>query len=260
MPADLKELQQQLNNAYDGHNLMLRGFVKGTQLQYDSDGNLERGSSHGDWTVDGIVRVDKISLHGNKLRIAGERMLQVYGVGASGTGLVKGPYLRIQADLDGVVSAVAVQGFMSRIFLSPDESLADQAPDYWKPFLQGKVHPSNKPPPAPPWDLSLILPGKEVEGAPAEVGNDVSAPVALKSPDPEYTPEARAVKCNGIVDLLIVVGPDGQVRYVAVVKPLGLGLDDVAARTIRGWTFKPAMRNGVPVAAKVGVQVSFKIP
>jgi TonB family protein len=257
--ADLEGLQQQLNSAYDGHDLVLRGFVKGAQLRYDHDGKLEGGGSPGDWTVDGIVRVDKMSFRRDKLEITGQRMLQVYGVAPGGAELLKGSHLRIQAELGSDVSAALVQDLMRRIFLSPEEALADHVPDYWKPFLQGKVRPSNKPLPAQPWDLDLILPSNTGQDAPLEVGKGVSAPVPRKAPDPEFTPEARAAKLGrGIVDLLIVVGVDGTVHDVVVLKPLGLGLDDAAARRVRNWTFKPAMRHGVPFPAKVVVEVSFK--
>ena len=40
---------------------------------------------------------------------------------------------------------------------------------------------------------------------------------------------------------------------------LGGGLDESAAATIRTWKYEPARRDGVPVAAKVLVKVTFKL-
>lgn len=113
--------------------------------------------------------------------------------------------------------------------------------------------------PFPAFELDGGVPfGDPGQASPVEIGNRVSPPVLVRAPDPPFTAEARAAHCQGKVDLLIVVGADGTVQYVAVLKPLGLGLDDLAARTARGWKFKPAMRDGAPVAAKLTVEVSFR--
>jgi periplasmic protein TonB len=40
---------------------------------------------------------------------------------------------------------------------------------------------------------------------------------------------------------------------------LGGGLDETALDTVRTWKFQPAMRNAVPVAVRLVVQVSFKL-
>jgi len=91
------------------------------------------------------------------------------------------------------------------------------------------------------------------------VGGGVTAPIAIYRPDPPYSEEARKAKYQGTVVLWIVVDAQGNVSDVRVVKPLGLGLDEKAVDTVRTWRFKPALRNGVPVAVRVGVEVSFRL-
>jgi TonB family protein len=91
------------------------------------------------------------------------------------------------------------------------------------------------------------------------VGNGVTSPVPIYKPDPPYTDEARAAKRQGVVTLAAVVGPNGAVTDVKVLSSLDPGLDLNAVNTIRTWTFKPALKDGKPVACKVSVEVSFKM-
>lgn len=132
--------------------------------------------------------------------------------------------------------------------------MAGQAPAYWRPFLSGTLRRSDKPLPTPPFVLDqLPLTGAAAESIPLELGDGISPPVLISTPDPGYTPEARAAHCSGSVALLLVVDTDGAVKYVALLKPLGLGLDDAAARAVLGWRFKPATQDGLPVAVKLTV-------
>jgi len=96
------------------------------------------------------------------------------------------------------------------------------------------------------------------EGA-YSVGNGVSAPIPIYSPEPAYSEEARKAKFGGIVTLWIVVDAQGTVRNVKVAKSLGLGLDEEAVKTVSTWKFKPAMRQGVPVPIRAQVEVSFRL-
>jgi TonB family protein len=96
-------------------------------------------------------------------------------------------------------------------------------------------------------------------GGAYSVGNGVSAPVAIYSPEPAYSEEARKAKFGGIVLLWIVVDAQGIVRNVRIAKPLGMGLDEEAVKTVSTWKFKPALRQGVAVPVQVEVEVSFRL-
>lgn len=94
---------------------------------------------------------------------------------------------------------------------------------------------------------------------PYTVGGDVSPPTAVYKPDPPYSEEARKARYKGVLLLIVVIGADGQVQDVRVVKPLGHGLDESAIKTVRTWQFKPALRDGIPVPVRVLVEVAFKL-
>jgi TonB family protein len=91
------------------------------------------------------------------------------------------------------------------------------------------------------------------------VGGGVSAPRAIFSPDPEYSPEARQAKFQGTVLLWAVIGPDGRPRDVKISRSLGMGLDQKAIEAVRNWRFAPARKDGVPVAVQINIEVNFHL-
>lgn len=91
------------------------------------------------------------------------------------------------------------------------------------------------------------------------VGNGVSAPRAIYSPDPEYSDEARRAKFQGYVVLALVIDPTGRVRDIHVARSLGMGLDEKALEAVRNWKFMPGMKDGRPVAVQVNVEVNFRL-
>lgn len=103
--------------------------------------------------------------------------------------------------------------------------------------------------------------GGGVGGGPFRIGGNVSAPICLYCPDPEYSEEARKAKYQGIVVLWVIVGPEGRIipETVRIVKALGMGLDEQAVRAVQQWRFRPAERFGKPVAVQMQVEVNFRL-
>ncbi|HUI55943.1 MAG TPA: energy transducer TonB [Bryobacteraceae bacterium] len=101
--------------------------------------------------------------------------------------------------------------------------------------------------------------GGGIGGGPYRVGGGVSAPKPLFTPDPEYSEEARKSKYQGVVVLWLVIGSDGLPQEIKVARPLGMGLDEKAIEAVRTWRFKPAEKDGRPVAVQMNVEVSFRL-
>jgi len=91
------------------------------------------------------------------------------------------------------------------------------------------------------------------------VGNGVSAPKAIYTPEPEFSEEARKAKYQGVCVVWLVVGPDGRPRDIQVHRTLGLGLDEKAVEAVKTWRFEPAMKDGKPVSAQISVEVTFRL-
>jgi len=84
-------------------------------------------------------------------------------------------------------------------------------------------------------------------------------PVPLSRPTPRYTESARANGIQGSVLVRVLVGEDGNVKSVRVVRGLPDGLTEEAITAARQTKFKPAMRDGKPVPFWVGLEINFNI-
>jgi TonB family protein len=91
------------------------------------------------------------------------------------------------------------------------------------------------------------------------VGNGVTQPSVIGKTDPQYSEEARIARMAGTVKVSAVVGVDGKVRYVQVVKSAGLGLDEEAVEAVDTWRFQPGLKDGMPVPVMVDIDVSFRL-
>jgi len=79
-------------------------------------------------------------------------------------------------------------------------------------------------------------------------------------PDPLYSEEARKTKLHESVLLAALVGADGRVNEVRVLRGLGLGLDETAVQAVRGWQFLPAKDAAQrPVASWIRVETMFRL-
>jgi len=91
------------------------------------------------------------------------------------------------------------------------------------------------------------------------VGDGVSAPRPIFTPEPEFSEEARKAKYQGVVVLNIVVGTDGRVHSPRVVRSLGMGLDEKAIEGVKTWKFDPSKKDGRAVAVEMNIEVAFNL-
>jgi TonB family protein len=84
-------------------------------------------------------------------------------------------------------------------------------------------------------------------------------PIALSGLRPKYTKEARKNKTEGAVLARILVGADGLVKQVQVRRGLPDGLNEEAIRAAYQLRFKPATKNGQPVAYWMQLEIEFRL-
>jgi hypothetical protein len=75
-------------------------------------------------------------------------------------------------------------------------------------------------------------------------------------------PSNEFAQTNGVAGIALyhaVIGSDGKVEQVVAGRPIGFGLDENAAQTIRKASFQPAMKDGKPVPVALDLVVSFRI-
>jgi TonB family protein len=92
-------------------------------------------------------------------------------------------------------------------------------------------------------------------------GNGVETPRLLKEVKPQYTAQAMRAKIQGEVLLECIVGVDGQVGNIRVVRSLDstFGLDQEAIKAARQWRFAPGTRQGQPVPVLVTIAIAFTL-
>ncbi|MBI4364306.1 MAG: TonB family protein [Candidatus Latescibacteria bacterium] len=81
-------------------------------------------------------------------------------------------------------------------------------------------------------------------------------PVPVTQVQPAYPEFAREAQIQGKVVLHVLVGKDGRVKNVKVMRGV-TGLNEAAVDAIKKWVFKPALSNNKPVAVWVEVPMDF---
>lgn len=95
--------------------------------------------------------------------------------------------------------------------------------------------------------------------AKTDAASNVTPPIPIDVPDPEYTREARKAKIEGAVQLLMKVDEHGMPRDIKVSRSLRPDLDQKAIEAVTKWRFKPASKGGQPIAVSMTVEVNFKL-
>jgi TonB family protein len=79
----------------------------------------------------------------------------------------------------------------------------------------------------------------------------------LRKPEPRYTERARRSRISGVVRVRALLGADGKVKGVTVIKGLGGGLSESAITAARAIEFTPATVGGRPVSQFVMLEYNF---
>jgi TonB family protein len=282
------EIDQHLRDAYQNKTFVLRGFYPGTSLRFDSAGSPPAGTPPGDWAVNGFVQVEDIRLAGGRLKIRASRL----HLGWTHDGLKplhdfigkdkpdkdegKTRSLQIEADLGPeTVTTEIADAALSRIFLTPQDRLADLVPDYWKPCISdglvGKGNSCHFPPEFASIPGVALPANADAEPSTTSTGTaassgpifrmpkGVSPPKVTSQHEPEFSDPARLAKFQGTMTLGLLVDTSGVPTNIHILSPLGCGLDEKAVRAVQGWRFRPAEKDGRPVAVEIAVEVDFHL-
>ncbi|HJW93382.1 MAG TPA: TonB family protein [Thermoanaerobaculia bacterium] len=97
------------------------------------------------------------------------------------------------------------------------------------------------------------------EGDVIDVNELDTIPKALGTIRPSYSPIAQRQRVEGTVLLTALISETGQVLDVRVLKGVGFGLDEAAARAMKTTRFSPAMKDGKRVKTWFPQQITFKL-
>ena len=92
-----------------------------------------------------------------------------------------------------------------------------------------------------------------------KVGKDVTAPVVLKSVEAKFPQSGHDAKkgFRAIVLLHLVVDAEGSPQDVKISRSYNADFDAEAVKAVQQYRFKPAMKDGKPVAVEISIEVDF---
>ena len=90
------------------------------------------------------------------------------------------------------------------------------------------------------------------------IGGDLKTPALIERVAPEYPPLALRARVPGVVILEAVVGRQGRVEDVRVLRSIPL-LDNAAITAVQQWRYSPLLLNGMPERFVLTVSVSFSL-
>jgi len=118
--------------------------------------------------------------------------------------------------------------------------------------LGGIISSGNAAPPPPPPPPKAVVPQR------IRVGGNVQAANLINGPKPNYPPLAKQARISGTVELSAVIGKDGRVQDLKVVRGHPL-LVQAALDAVKNWVYRPTLLNGEPVEVSTTIDVNFTL-
>lgn len=242
-------IQDQLNSTYKGKILLLRNFYSGNDLRYDQNGRLLGTATSGSWTVANI-QIRHVSVTSQGIELTGKRFGRLYN--GVKHGLIEVGKVRIYLELPRAEPAerTDVDSLMGKIFVMQGEDLRPMLPDCWRYYLTGTDKASRM----STWEAAL----NDIQKPLKLPGEKLTAPKPVSTPVPKYTKEAESERIEGLTVLRMVVNATGTPESIAILDPLGMGLDEQAVATVAHWRFSPATLMGQPVPVQMSVETMFR--
>ena len=93
----------------------------------------------------------------------------------------------------------------------------------------------------------------------SEVPGSGSPPQLLVKVEPHYPEVMRVARLEGRVLLRAIIGEDGNVEAVEILRSSSPAFEAAAMTAVTRWRYSPAMQNGRPVKVYVAVIVDFRL-
>ena len=106
---------------------------------------------------------------------------------------------------------------------------------------------------------SLVATAAELRGRLAPLSSVDSAPQPVERRHPDYSPAMRAARVSGTVQAWLLVDEEGIVRQVNITRDIGADSRQVAAAALSRFRFRPARRDGAPVAVWILHRIRFQL-
>ena len=119
-----------------------------------------------------------------------------------------------------------------------------------RPTVAAPVARPAKPLPAATANTHASPDPNAVTGADALGSGNISIALTKYFPPPQPDLSALPAGTRGDVILDVVIGTNGRIAQCTMLSGLGHGVDETVIATVQQWIFRPALRNGQPVASE----------
>jgi len=82
-------------------------------------------------------------------------------------------------------------------------------------------------------------------------------PVAVRTVAPEFPYEMKRNGVSGLVTVSCMIDAQGNVQEPKVEKSTAAAFEQPALEAVQKWKFKPAKRDGNPVAMRIAIPIKF---
>lgn len=255
-----------LKSRFKKQSLYLRGFYSNDKLSFDEKGQLIGTSIPTSFTLSGFdlrlvnLKKDKLILEGRRVGVKFQKDKQSripLNLGSPDSQQDEPMHIEIAASSNGDYGPA-----LDMIFANGLEELAPSLPPYWQTWARTtfpSISTAAAPTPANPKEGSASTSQTPKETPKAPSGSILKSPRLLKGENPDFNEPARRLKYEGKTRIHLQVGSDGTVSKLAIIRPIGLGLDERAVAAVGGYSFSPATKDGQPISVELDVEVSFDI-
>jgi TonB family protein len=258
------DFEVEFRKTYEHQLFSLKNPDSAATIKFDSSGSQTSKALPGPWSTCGLLQVERVSLSSRQIEIFGRRVLLALRASdadttasapmadAQVTPVLIDRRVHLVMELSSPPNNIAeLNSALSHVFEGGE--LMDRVAQYWKPKTTDVETFRQNTPYAV---LAELEGGRPVYLVHPDV---MQPPKPIHTPDPTYTDSARQKRLTGNATLLAVINEQGFPEILEVVKGLGEGLDTQALIAVADWRFKPAVKDGHPVAVMINVAVSFKL-
>jgi len=231
-----------------GRALFLRCFCAEDNLSFDAQGHVAGQAKTTDWTL-AAVNVQKVERKGpGEIELDGVKVAIRFATDRREFDRHPQNDDKMRIVIADTGDAAAFERALKSVFATGiDRELQRAMPQYWQHYFE----------PGLAWPQDALT-GQAINSIAAATPTASIAAVTHKS-DAGYTPLAGRDRVGGTVRLRMVVDAEGMPRRIAVLQPLGYGLDERAVEALGKYRFTPAMVQGQPVASNVTIDEEFVV-
>jgi len=247
-PVERHDAALDLASSEIGQALFLRCFCADNNLTFDEQGRVRGEGKTKDWTLDGInvLKVERKSP--SEVELDGVRVAIRFATDRRefDRHVLNDDKMKVIVADTG--DAKAFRKALEAVFAEGiDRSLQKAMPLYWQHYFD----------PLLGWPQDALS-GQMIynPGVPG-MPQGLTPAAATKKAEAGYTGEASRDRVTGTTELRVVVDPEGEARRVAVVQPLGYGLDERAVEAVGKYRLTPATLGGKPVPSYALVRQEF---